>query len=121
MTRKGGINAEWPQLREGQKAINDMRNDTIDLASIVQQHRDEEVDKRAKERRRLENKRRYQPRSQWRKEKEEAKERAVAKAQKQLASLQTYQVEQTKDLADGPAAKRPKLKGHAEEPDTSKY
>ncbi|KAH8735127.1 hypothetical protein BGZ61DRAFT_584950 [Ilyonectria robusta] len=81
MTRKGGINASWPQLKDGQRAIETIGKDTIDLGRIWHKCAEEQEEEKRLEERRLANKRRYRPRSDWAKEK--AAKKAAAASVKQ--------------------------------------
>lgn len=116
MTRKGGIHADWPQLREGQRAIASMQKETVDLGRIMRQHEEEEDEKWRKEERRLANKRRYQPRSQWRKEKEEAKREAKTKVQGIATSEEAHKRKSARPQEgfDAPVAKRQRLDTNTE-------
>lgn len=65
ITRKGGINAHWKELEDGQRAIKNMRKEVIDFGKIQRQHEALDEEAKRKEEKRLANKQRYRPRNQW--------------------------------------------------------
>lgn len=87
MTRKGGINASWPQLKDGQRAIETIGRDTIDFGRIWHKCAEEQEEEKRLEERRLANKRRYRPRSDWAKEKA-AKNAAAASVKRSREDME---------------------------------
>ncbi|KPM35306.1 hypothetical protein AK830_g11252 [Neonectria ditissima] len=114
MTRKGGSNSAWPQLIEGQKAIENMRKETMDIGKIWRLADEKQEQERLREERRLANKRRYQPRSQWAKEKAAKKAAAESAAKRSREDAELTEVDEASQEGDvlgvgEPAAKRLKV------------
>ncbi|KAK7417692.1 hypothetical protein QQZ08_011543 [Neonectria magnoliae] len=120
MTRKGGSNAAWPQLQDGQKAIENMRKETMDITKIWRLEQERQEEERLREERRLANKYRYRPRGQVAKEKAErmaaraAAAAAESSAKRARGDEETAGVDEASQNGDvletgEPAAKRLKV------------
>lgn len=81
LTRKGGANAVWPELEEGQRAIQAMRKETLDLNRIKAEIIEEWEERQRKEERRQHNKWLYRPRREWEQDRKRRQQEAAAKAQ----------------------------------------
>lgn len=77
LTRKGGANASWPELEEGEQAIEDMRKDKFNMHRVIAEIAEEQEEKERMEERKRLNKWRARPRSEWLKEKKQRQAEAA--------------------------------------------